>query len=220
MNVTSFIDSLQDLDFSDISSWPHALKIIASLIVGLVILVVIYILLYMPKFESLETAINREQSLKREYENKQKLAANLPAYQQQMVEIQSRFDNVLRQLPDKSEVPALLTDISQAGLEQGLVFERFKPSKAEQKNFYVRLPVVIESSGNYHQLAGFISAIANFQRVVTIGDFTITRNRVIRNDPGIQPPPLTLEAEIYTYHFSEAEKLDSVSGAASRVRKR
>ncbi len=211
MDFSDIAASFQDVDYTDISSWPAVLKLIISLLVGIGILVAMYVFLYQPKLDSLKAAQNQELSLRAEFVEKQKLAVNLPAYQQQMVEIKERFDKVLRQLPEESEVPALLVDISEAGLEQGLVFQRFKPSRPEQKNFYVRLPIHIQASGTYHQLAGFISAIANFQRVVTVGNLEIVRAKVAGkgNVEDVDLTPLTFKSDIYTYHFSEKEDLSA-----------
>jgi type IV pilus assembly protein PilO len=205
MNMSDIAASFQDVDYTDISSWPAVLKVVVSLLIGIGILVAMYIMFYQPKLDALKVATDQEINLRAEFVEKQKLAVNLPAYKEQMIEIKERFDKVLRQLPEASEVPALLVDISEAGLEQGLVFQRFKPSKAEQKNFYVRLPIQIEASGTYHQLAGFISAIANFQRVVTVGDLEIIRasSRRAGSVSDIDLTPLTFKATIYTYHFSE-----------------
>jgi type IV pilus assembly protein PilO len=205
MNMSDIAASFQDVDYTDLSSWPAVLKIVVSLLIGIGILVAMYMLLYQPKLDELKLATDEEISLRAEFSEKQRLAVNLPAYKEQMIEIKERFDKVLRQLPEASEVPALLVDISEAGLEQGLVFQRFKPSKAEQKNFYVRLPIQIQASGTYHQLAGFISAIANFQRVVTVGDLEIIRAK--SSGAGsvneVDLTPLAFKATIYTYHFSE-----------------
>lgn len=219
MSASDFFGSLREVDYADISSWPHALKLIVSLLLGVLILVGIFFAFYQPKLESIEAAEVQESSLKVEFEKKQKLAANLPAYQAQMVEIKERFDEVLRQLPDQSEVPALLTDISEAGLEQGLEFERFKPSRPEQKNFYVQLPIEIEASGDYHQLAGFISAIANFKRVVTVGNLEITRKDSRQGEDETRIP-LEFKADLFTYHYSENENLNDQNNAdVSRIRK-
>jgi type IV pilus assembly protein PilO len=205
MNMSDIAASFQDVDYTDLSSWPPVLKIVVSLLIGIGILVAMYMLLYQPKLDELKLATDEEINLRAEFAEKQRLAVNLPAYKEQMIEIKERFDKVLRQLPEASEVPALLVDISEAGLEQGLVFQRFKPSKAEQKNFYVRLPIQIQASGTYHQLAGFISAIANFQRVVTVGDLEIIRAK--SSGAGsvneVDLTPLAFKAAIYTYHFSE-----------------
>lgn len=218
MDMSEIAASFQDVDYSDISSWPVVLKLIASLLIGVGILVAMYMLLYQPKLDSYKTATEQEQSLRKEFIEKQKLAVNLPAYQQQMEEIKERFEKVLRQLPEESEVPALLTDISEAGIEQGLVFQRFKPSRSEQKNFYVRLPIQIQASGTYHQLAGFISAIANFQRVVTVGNLEIIRAKGSNKGINTSLTPLTFKADIYTYHFSEQDKSSKKKGKVSRVR--
>ena len=216
MNLSEISASFQDVDYSDISSWPVVLKLIVSLLIGIGILVGMYMLLYKPKMEQLDAAVVREQTLRAEFVEKQKLAANLPAYQQQMIEIKERFDKVLRQLPEESEVPALLTEISEAGVEQGLVFQQFKPGRPQQKNFYVQLPINIQASGTYHQLAGFISAIANFQRVVTVGNFELVRAKTGRGvDPGTTP--LTFKADIFTYHYSEKEN-PANNGGVKRVK--
>lgn len=218
MSITDFFQSLQEVDYSDIRSWPYVLKVFAAFLLGVALLLAIYFLFYLPKLESLQSAQNQEASLKQEFQSKQKLAINLPAYKEQMVEIKDRFENVLRQLPNQTEVPALLTDISQAGLEQGLEFKKFKPLATEQKNFYVRVPIEIEASGTYHQLASFISAIANFQRVVTMGDLSLERTRgKVNPEPGAEEAPLNFKANIYTYHYSDKEKLESGNHARSRV---
>ena len=217
MNFDDLAASFRDVDYSDISSWPYILKLTVIALIGSGILAAMYGLFYQPKLESLAIAEDKELTLKGEFEDKYSLAVNLPAYQQQMVEIKDRFDSVLRQLPEQSEVPALLTDISQAGVEQGLEFRRFKPSAPEQKNFYVRLPIQIEASGTYHQLAGFISMIANFQRVVTVGNLEIIRdtgNRAVSEGA----VPLSFKAAIYTYHFSRTgHSAKQADAAAARV---
>lgn len=221
MNFSDIAASFQDVDYTDISSWPAVLKLIVSLLIGIGILVAMYVFLYQPKLDSLKAAQDQELSLRAEFVEKQKLAVNLSAYQQQMVEIKERFDKVLRQLPEESEVPALLVDISEAGLEQGLVFQRFKPSRPEQKNFYVRLPINIQASGTYHQLAGFISAIANFQRVVTVGNLEIVRAKAggKNNVEDTDLTPLTFKSDIYTYHFSEKKDPSANPGGdISRVK--
>lgn len=214
MNFDDLAVSFQDVDYSDVSSWPYFLKLTVIGLIGAGILGAMYGLFYQPKLESIALAEAKEISLKADYVDKQNLAVNLSDYRQQMVEIKERFNSVLRQLPEQSEVPALLTDISQAGVEQGLEFRRFKPSAPEQKNFYVRLPIQIEASGTYHQLAGFISLIANFQRVVTVGDLEIVRdnrNRAV-TDGAV---PLSFKAAIYTYHFSRTGDATKQANAAT-----
>lgn len=212
MSMADIAASFQDVDYTDISSWPAVFKLLVALLVGIGILAGMFYAFYKPKMEILEAEKQRELTLKSEFVVKQKKAANLPAYQQQMIEIKERFAEVLRQLPEESEIPALLTDISEAGVEQGLVFQRFQPGRPEQKNFYVRLPIKIQASGTYHQLAAFISDIANFQRVVTVGNLDLVRASGAVADVGLTP--LTFNADIYTYHFSEQQNQE---GNVTRV---
>lgn len=209
MALQDYIESLQETDFSELSSWPYWLKVLSSFLVGVALLYGGYRLFYQPKLERLKSAQAQEVKLKKEFAEKQKLVANLPAYERQMVEIEARFKTVLRQLPNKNEVPALLTDISQVGKERGLEFRRFKPSKAMLKDFYVELPIEIEAFGTYHQLASFVSDIANFQRVVVIGDLDMQRTTFREdNDIAIEDIPLTFKANLFTY-YSELETTDA-----------
>jgi type IV pilus assembly protein PilO len=166
-----------------------------------------YQLLYSPNQSRLESAEAQEVTLKTEFETKQQLVANLPAYKLQMLEIQDRFDALLKQLPNQTEVPALLTDISQVGKERGLEFRRFKPLQANQKDFYVELPIEIDASGTYHQLASFVSDIANFERVVTIGNVEMQRTEFKQDaDLAIENIPLTFKAILHTYHYNESDQ--------------
>ncbi len=206
MALQDYTESLQEMDFSELSSWPYWLKVLSSILVGIMLLYGGYSLFYKPKLERLRLAQAQEIKLKEEFLARQKLAVNLPAYELQMVEIEDRFKALLRQLPNRNEVPALLTDISQAGKERGLEFKRFKPSDASEKGFYVELPIQIEASGTYHQLASFVSDIANFQRVVTIGDLEMQRTTFSEDDNvAIEDIPLTFKANLFTYHYNEAE---------------
>ena len=207
--------SFQDLELSDISSWPIFIKLLATLLMGAFILFFIYKLFYIPKLNELKAEQFKEQTLKREYEEKQALAANLNEYEDQTQEVAVRLQELLGQLPNKNEVPELLADISKAGRVEGMVFKRFKPSKSKQQDFYERLPIKIEASGTYHQLAQFISTIANFQRVVTVGDFDITRSPLTGGQPDVTVP-LTIKADIFTYHFNES---NSGSKSAEQTRK-
>jgi len=105
---------------------------------------------------------------------KKALAINLEAYKQQMEEMQQTFGSLLRQLPNSTEVPDLLVDITQAGLGRGLEFVLFKPEKEQPKDFYAELPISLQVRGNYHELAQFVSDVAALPRIVTFGDITIS----------------------------------------------
>jgi type IV pilus assembly protein PilO len=130
---------------------------------------------------------------------KKKLAVNLDSYKQQRAEIEQAFGALLKQLPNKSEMDALLIDINQAGLGRGLAFDLFKPSEKENfTEFYAELPVNIKVTGNYHDLGAFASDVAKMPRIVLLTD--------VKLDPpkdGI----LSMEAVAKTYRYLDEEEV-------------
>jgi type IV pilus assembly protein PilO len=133
-------------------------------------------------------------------ESKQKQAANLEALKVQMQEMQQSFGDMLRQLPNKTEVAGLLIDISQTGLAAGLEFELFKPAAEVPTEFYAELPIQITVVGNYHKFGEFISGIAALPRIVTTHDINIQK----RGDK--QSDMLVLQAIAKTYRALDEEE--------------
>jgi len=121
----------------------------------------------------LERHERKEFELKEEFKVKAEQAAKLELYKEQLAEMEASFGALLRQLPETTEVESLLVDVSQTGLAAGLEIKKFKPSAEEKKGFYAELPISLEVSGSYHQLATFISGIAALPRIVTISDMKL-----------------------------------------------
>ncbi len=121
----------------------------------------------------LERHEKKEFELKEEFKVKADQAAKLELYKEQLAEMEASFGALLRQLPETTEVESLLIDVSQTGLASGLEVKKFKPSAEEKKGFYAELPIALEVSGSYHQLATFISGIAALPRIVTISDMKL-----------------------------------------------
>jgi type IV pilus assembly protein PilO len=167
------LDDLKNINPNDLSSWPLLVKIVGVGFVCVLILVVGYFAFIQGMLDEYDAAKRKEEGLRETYLNKKALAINLPAYKQQMEEMQQTFGSLLRQLPNSTEVPELLVDITQAGLGRGLEFVLFKPEKESPKEFYAELPISIEVRGGYHELAGFVSDVAALPRIVTFGDVTI-----------------------------------------------
>jgi type IV pilus assembly protein PilO len=115
----------------------------------------------------------KEKELKEEFKVKADQAAKLELYKEQLAEMEASFGALLRQLPETTEVESLLIDVSQTGLASGLEVKKFKPSAEEKKGFYAELPIALEVSGSYHQLATFISGIASLPRIVTISEMKL-----------------------------------------------
>ena len=189
------LDDLKNIDVNNPSSWPIPVKISGILLVCIVILFAGYWFLIQGELDEYSAAQNKEQGLRETYLNKKSLAVNLPAYREQMEEMQQTFGSLLRQLPNTTEVPDLLVDITQAGLGRGLEFELFSPEKEQPKDFYAELPISIKVQGTYHELAQFVSDVAALPRIVTFGDITIVAHG--------KDDMLTMSAKARTYRYLE-----------------
>lgn len=189
------------LDPDNIGSWPAAAKIVIIILLSGAILFAGYYLDTSNQLLELEQAQQKEVTLKQQFEIKQAKAANLEPYKQQMQEIQRSFGALLQQLPSKTEVAALLVDISRVGIQSGLEFELFKPENETPKDFYAELPINIRVKGNYHQFGNFASGIAALPRIVTLHDLAITTQKGA--DSGGN---MSMETTAKTYRYLEREE--------------
>ena len=164
---------LNNLSFDNIGSWPVVVKIVFILIVCSGILGLAYWKDINPLRENLAKVQAEETELKVAFEGRQKKAANLSALKQQLEDIKETFGDLLKRLPNKTEVAALLVDISQQGLGAGLEFELFKPGREQPADFYVELPINITVVGDYHEFGNFISGVSDLPRIVTNHDVRI-----------------------------------------------
>lgn len=167
--------NLSELDANNMGSWPLPVKIALLVIVFGAVLFGGYKFMITDQLSSLEAKEREEQQLRQEFATKQAKAANLDAYKAQLEEMRRSFGAMLRQLPGKTEIDALLIDISQAGLAAGLQQELFVPQTEQAREFYAEVPIQIRLSGNYHQFGEFASAVAALPRIVTLHDISITR---------------------------------------------
>lgn len=189
------LDDLKSINANDPSSWPLPVKIAAIAVVCLLILGGGYWFVIQGEIEQYDADQAKEAQLRETYLNKKALAINLPAYKQQMEEMEQTFGSLLRQLPNSTEVPDLLVDITQAGLGRGLEFVLFRPEKEQPRDFYAELPISLQVTGTYHELALFVSDAAALPRIVTFGDINITG--------GSKGNRLTMSAQARTYRYIE-----------------
>ena len=187
------LDELRNLNVNDLSSWPVPIKIVGIALVGLLILGAGYWFIIQDQLDQYAQETAKEEQLKETYTTKKLLALNLDAYKQQMEDMQRTFGSLLRQLPNTTEVPDLLVDITQAGLGRGLEFILFRPEKEQPRDFYAELPISLQVTGSYHELASFVSDVAALPRIVTFGDINI----------GSQGARLTMSATAKTYRYIE-----------------
>ncbi len=170
----NLIEELQYLDPNDPGKWPTQIVALALLILFVAIIAGGYYFVWSDQLDRLEQVQAEEQTLKDTYLVKKRNVVNLPILKQQLQDIGESLSVLLRQLPNKSEMEALLVDINQAGLGRGLQFELFKPAENETINeFYAELPVTVRVTGKYHDIGAFASDIAKLPRIVTLNNISI-----------------------------------------------
>ena len=172
------LDDLRRLNPRDIGSWPALPKLGALFVLLLLLVFAAYWFDWQNQLDTLARDRAKEQDLRTAFLDKKKQAVNLEAYRKQLAEIEESFGEMLKQLPNKSEMEALLTDINQAGLGRGLQFELFRPAPAETRSeFYAELPITIKLAGNYHDIGAFASDISQLSRIVTLNDIALSSSK-------------------------------------------
>ena len=205
------LDDLKNIDINNLGSWPVPIKIGGILVVCAIVLFAGFWFLIQGELEQYSEAQLKEEGLRETYMNKKALAINLPAYKEQMEEMEQTFGSLLRQLPNTTEVPDLLVDITQAGLGRGLEFALFRPEKELPKDFYAEMPISVEVRGTYHELAQFVSDVAALPRIVTFGDISISAGKDNK---------LTMSAKAKTYRYMEEGGVAKQDKATPRARKK
>ncbi len=196
--------NVNDLDFNNMGSWPTPVKAIT----GAVVLVLVVLLGYQFFISDDESQLEREQAkektLKQSFETKQHKAVHLEAYRNQMKMIQSSFDALLKQLPQGSEIPSLVDEVSYAATGAGLELAKVKLLPEVNREIYFEAPLEVNVSGSYHQIGEFVSRVSNMPRIVTLHDFTIkTTDREVYGSNGEKVLSLTVIANTYRYDEGE-----------------
>lgn len=209
----SLVDDLNKLNLREIGGWPTPFKVAAMLILFGLILFAGYMLVWNDQLASLDKARQDEMKLRNDFLEKKKQAVNLDVYRQQVKEIEQSFGALVRQLPNKSEMDALITDINQAGLGRGLEFELFKPASQEViKGEIAELPIAIRVTGSYHDLGKFASDIAQLPRIVNLHNVNISQAK----DSSL----LVMEATAVTYRYLDEEELAAQRKAAKDAKQK
>ncbi|HVY21811.1 MAG TPA: type 4a pilus biogenesis protein PilO [Steroidobacteraceae bacterium] len=172
--MDKILEQLRQLDPNDPGRWPLPFRLAAVVLIFVIATgFSAYFLAYQDEQPVLDQARAKEQTLLDTLKQKAGKAANLDAYKAQLKEMERSFGAMLRQLPNKTEVPNLLVDISQTGLAAGLDEKLFQPGQEIKKDFYAELPIKIRLTGGYHAIGTFVSGIAALPRIVTIHDVQI-----------------------------------------------
>ena len=200
MNFTTFLDDLKNVNPKTPGSWPIPIKIaaFACMFVGVVGLGAFFD--WQDEWGRLTTISEQEIQLKESYLAKKKQAVNLDLIKKQLIETQQSFGALLKQLPTKSEMAALLTDINQAGLGRGLLFDLFKPGPEVATKEFTEQAITIKVQGSYDDLGKFASDISMMPRIVTLNEITIT--------PTAQGQ-LVMDAIAKTYRYLDETELST-----------
>lgn len=187
------LDELQRLNFKDVGNWPVLPKLGLLLVLLLLLVFLGFWFDWRAQADELEAARQKEQQLRQTFLDKKAQAINLDLYRKQLDDIEQSFGAMLKQLPNKSEMEALLTDINQAGLGRGLQFTLFRPAPQEtMSEFYAELPITIRVTGAYHDIGAFASDVSQLSRIVTLNDIGVS----IDKEGG-----LALDAIAKTYRY-------------------
>jgi len=187
---------INDLDTSNMGSWPPVIKFLVAGLFVLLVLAFGYSFSTRDLVGQLDLKREEESILKEQFGDKARMAANLDLYTRQLKEMESAFVVLLRQLPSDTEVPGLLEDITRTGLGSGLEFEEIKLLPEVAQPFYIELPIQITVTGDYHDLATFVSGVAGLPRIVTLHDFDL----VPVSPEGGPKLRLTILAKTYRYN--------------------
>ncbi|HSC80991.1 MAG TPA: type 4a pilus biogenesis protein PilO [Chitinolyticbacter sp.] len=204
------LDELRSLDPKDIGNWPAAAQLGLLALVFVAIVTAGHFYVWADFLTELDEGKAKEEQLKEEFKQKKAKAVNLDAYRQQLLEIQQSFGALLKQLPDKSEMETLLTEINQAGVGRGLQFELFKPGNEIKTAEFSELPISIRVIGSYHDLAAFVSDVAKLSRIVTLADIKLGNAK-----GGL----LTLEATVKTYRALDEAEQQAIRQAEAEAKK-
>lgn len=193
------LDELRTLDFNDMPNWPLQGQLAALLVMILMVLGAAYLLVFSSIQDEIAQAKLKEEELRQTFIDKKRQASNLAALENQLKQIETSFGTLLKQLPSKSEMDALLTEINQAGIGRGLQFELFRPATEVKTDQMAEMPIQIRLTGTYNELAAFATDVSQLSRIVTIGDISLT-------PADAKNSRLVMMATAKTYRALEAEE--------------
>lgn len=200
--MANFNFDLNELELAEFGSWPLPIKVTLAVTLAIAVFVLGFWVDTKKSIFILEEAQKKEVELKSQYELKHHQSVNLPAYRDQLKVMKASFGTLLRQLPEKTEVPGLVEDISQQGLAAGLEFKAIKLLPEQMVDFYVELPMELTLVGGYHQVAEFVSNVSSLPRIVTLHNFAIVPLAEVKDGSQLL---ITLTAKTYRYTSEQEE---------------
>ena len=209
------LDDFNNIDFKNVGSLPMPVKLVLLSFLFLILLGLGYWFLWNPAIDELNQAKAKEEELRQVFLTKKAQAIKVEAYKQQMIDIEKTFGALLKQLPDKSQMDGLLTDINQAGLGRGLEFDLFKPGQESAADFYAEMPIQIKIKGNYHDIGAFATDISKLSRIVTLNDMSIAPMNKDSKDS-----MLTMDAVAKTYRYLDSSEVATKKATEMKDKKK
>lgn len=204
------LDELNKLDLKTIADWPLASKLVVLSMLFVAIVLAGWWFDWRGGMETLDETQQKETELRSVFTVKKNQAINLEAYRKQLADIDQAFGALLKQLPNKQEMDALITDVNQAGLGRGLQFDLFKPDAETVSEFYAETPIRVKVTGGYHDIASFVSDVSKLSRIVTLQDIAI--------DPA-KDGLLNMDAVVRTYRYLDDEEVIALKQQAKEQKK-
>lgn len=193
------LEDIQNIDFKQLGSESLAIRIFLVVMLCAAVCAGFYFGLIKGQIETLKASEAKELTLKASFEAKQKKAAKLEPYKQQLAEMKKTFGSMLKSLPDKTEVESLLVEISRAGSSNNLKIEKFRPTGEIKREFYAEYPIDMTLKGSYGELTGFVSSVAALQRIVTLHEVDIKPSEKSKDGEVNEDIDVTLVAKTYRY---------------------
>jgi type IV pilus assembly protein PilO len=207
INFNQIADDFKRTNWKDPGTWTFAPKLIVLVLILALIPVAGHLLVWQDQMDELERGIAQEETLKKDYLAKKTQAINLDLHKQQLREIDTQFGALLKQLPNKAQMDALLVDINQAGLSRGLQFELFRPAASEAaREFCSELPITLKLIGTYHDMGGFAADVGQLPRIVTLNDVSIEAGK---------DGNLTMDVTARTFRYLDEDEVAAQRKAAA-----
>ncbi|MEW5864073.1 MAG: type 4a pilus biogenesis protein PilO [Pseudomonadota bacterium] len=210
INFNQIVEDIRRTNWKDPGTWSVAPMLMVLVAILVAIPALGWFLVWQDQWDQIERERTTEAKLKEDYLNKKKQAVNLDLHRQQLREIDTQFGALLKQLPNKAQMDALLVDINQAGLSRGLQFELFKPEAESTKEFYAELPIKIRVVGTYHDMGNFAADLGQLSRIVTLNDVAIEAQK---------DGNLAMDATARTFRYLDEEEVAAQRKAAAAAKK-
>ena len=208
INFNQIADDFRRTNWKDPGTWSFLPILMVLVAILAAIPVGGYFALWDPQYTDLTKLRGDEENLKKDYLAKKTQAVNLDLHKQQLREIDTQFGALLKQLPNKAQMDALLVDINQAGLSRGLQFELFRPAPSEAaREFYSELPITLKVVGTYHDMGAFAADVGQLPRIVTLNDVSIEASK---------DGTLTMDVTARTFRYLDEDEVAAQRKASSK----